>query len=37
MAPLSLNILFKVNQLSGLNRLEMADTRVFHDIFNKSV
>lgn len=37
MAPLWLNILFKVNQLSGLNRLEMADTRVFHDIFNKSV
>lgn len=34
MAPLSLNILFKVNQLSGLNRLEMADTHVFFTIFS---
>ena len=34
MAPLSLNILFEVNQLSGLNRLEMADTHVFFTIFS---
>jgi hypothetical protein len=32
MAPLSLKILFKVNQLSGLNRLEMADT---HTCFSR--
>lgn len=32
MAPLSLNILFKVNQLLGLNRLEMPDT---HTCFSR--